>query len=372
MTTGMGPIPIHMGSRTMHAPSSDAVPLEPDIPSCDACGAEYAGNLQCSKCESAFYCSRECQVDHWKRGHHKQNCPTLQKQCQEIAAVVLSELDQCRGWDRLDGAGAYRAAVQLGLHKAILDLLQRDVDDAMKRYRQGKIALSYTQYIMSVLFRGQRVEGRAKHFQPRFGCLDGGRIKAFCKCDPNAVDVWFDASIQMLKVPLDSVVYGHRLRGGGAYGGGGPNNVHTHAHQAARDVWAGWVMVLTNPTASQAVLLPVKGEPNDPANLTRAKTLVTKMRNAVKYRCSIDDDRDPGSVVEANLNTVAAMMDQRYREYGVQVDFVGHLNLKGDHRRMFYQVAIPNAKATIAKGGNLTTQEANAVVAKAARETMRS
>ena len=65
-------------------------------------------------------------------------------------------------------------------------------------------------------------------------------------------------------------------------------------------------------------------------------------------------------------------MDQRYREYGVAIDFVGQLNLKGDNKRMFHQLAIPNAEATIAKGGNLTTQEANAVVVQAARETMRT
>jgi hypothetical protein len=34
---------------------------KPNIPSCDACGNEFSGNMQCGACECAFYCSVDCQ-----------------------------------------------------------------------------------------------------------------------------------------------------------------------------------------------------------------------------------------------------------------------------------------------------------------------
>lgn len=29
------------------------------------------GSKRCVRCKNAFYCSRECQVQHWKDGHKK-------------------------------------------------------------------------------------------------------------------------------------------------------------------------------------------------------------------------------------------------------------------------------------------------------------
>ena len=31
---------------------------DPDYPSCDGCGEEFAGKFFCSQCHSAFYCSK--------------------------------------------------------------------------------------------------------------------------------------------------------------------------------------------------------------------------------------------------------------------------------------------------------------------------
>ena len=53
--------------------------------SCDGCGADGAG-LRCSRCKSAFYCSRACQAAAWTQGH-KRACPRL-------AAKAVEDLRQ--------------------------------------------------------------------------------------------------------------------------------------------------------------------------------------------------------------------------------------------------------------------------------------
>ena len=37
---------------------------------CASCGAESAP-LKCSRCKAIMYCSKACQVEHWKRGGHR-------------------------------------------------------------------------------------------------------------------------------------------------------------------------------------------------------------------------------------------------------------------------------------------------------------
>ena len=48
---------------------------------CSACGKQRAGSVdnhqdwkKCGRCKQAFYCGKACQVEHWKRGGHKQAC----------------------------------------------------------------------------------------------------------------------------------------------------------------------------------------------------------------------------------------------------------------------------------------------------------
>ncbi|GFH55758.1 bromodomain and WD repeat-containing 1-like [Chaetoceros tenuissimus] len=41
------------------------------------CGEEIERSLICSRCKCATYCSRECQVKHWKQGTHKDCCKDI-------------------------------------------------------------------------------------------------------------------------------------------------------------------------------------------------------------------------------------------------------------------------------------------------------
>lgn len=47
------------------------------IPRCSGCGRQATSLKKCSRCRVAAYCSRACQVQHWKKGGHKQQCAQL-------------------------------------------------------------------------------------------------------------------------------------------------------------------------------------------------------------------------------------------------------------------------------------------------------
>ncbi|PRW56505.1 ubiquitin carboxyl-terminal hydrolase 15-like [Chlorella sorokiniana] len=44
---------------------------------CDGCKRTALGLRLCARCRSCRYCSRQCQVKHWKEGGHKQQCAAL-------------------------------------------------------------------------------------------------------------------------------------------------------------------------------------------------------------------------------------------------------------------------------------------------------
>lgn len=45
----------------------------PRTPKCESCSKPLERILKCAKCQNVAYCSRKCQVQHWKNGH-KQEC----------------------------------------------------------------------------------------------------------------------------------------------------------------------------------------------------------------------------------------------------------------------------------------------------------
>lgn len=50
--------------------------LSDEIPTCVVCSK--SANSRCSGCQKEWYCSRDCQVDHWKASH-KKTCPAAAK-----------------------------------------------------------------------------------------------------------------------------------------------------------------------------------------------------------------------------------------------------------------------------------------------------
>jgi ankyrin repeat protein len=55
---------------------------------CSQCGSPGA-KKRCTTCKAARYCSRQCQVKHWKRGGHKALCPTAYAASLESLGMVI-------------------------------------------------------------------------------------------------------------------------------------------------------------------------------------------------------------------------------------------------------------------------------------------
>jgi MYND finger len=340
-------------------------PTCPDNPPCDGCSQPFAGTMQCSGCESVFYCGRECQVSHWK-AQHKAECAEMKQQNEETAREVLESFKECRGWDDLDVAGAYKAAVHQGLHDKIREVMELDKTSIVERFNRDRVFVCYTNWVMSVLFRGQRAEGKMLTFKPAFNCVDGLRIKGYVRSHPDALDTWLQASVELLRVVTDRATLQNPV-------------VHHEVQAVARDVWSAWTLVFTNPVAARAILADIPaaagsaGGEAERAEQRRemiddhARRIVTIVRDALRLIGGANPRQDPGSKVEGNVYTVAAMVHLRLQEYRSGVNAEAILNPKGIKKQMFQHVAIPFAKRTIEKGGMLNAQESNAVMAVASR-----
>ncbi|XP_040264492.1 zinc finger MYND domain-containing protein 10 isoform X2 [Bufo bufo] len=58
--------------------------LVPDKPKCGSCGAEAA--KRCSRCQSGWYCNRQCQVSHWQK--HKKACDLVSAAVKKIKEEI--------------------------------------------------------------------------------------------------------------------------------------------------------------------------------------------------------------------------------------------------------------------------------------------
>jgi hypothetical protein len=345
---------------------------DPDIPACDACGKEFSANLTCGRCQSAYYCTKECQKNAWKFGEHKHLCDGMKEKCSHdakrvVAALSRRNLQDCGAMEGdllqvLSGAGAYKAAVAEGLHEALCGLFRDEAENVVELFSgEGdpdysgvptKHVWAATRTVMCSLFRGQRAEGRAVKNRS-FGCVDGQRIKKYVNSAPEAFDVWMNASISTIRLPFNDDVWRRR----------GPNSCgqHLFAHRAARDTIAGWILVWMSKRASRAILLPAVA---DDATTTaveaakaRAKSIADRLRVLLEEVNELDN-RDTGGVVQGMIYQSIAMLSYRVREFEIDSDFCKQLKMKGLEKNRYEQMAVPIGEATIEKGGTLTNVEA--------------
>jgi hypothetical protein len=343
---------------------------QPDIPACDSCGKEFSANLVCSRCKSAFYCSKECQKNAWKQGGHKHLCDGMKEKCAYDAKRVVQALRRRNNEDciameggllyALDGAGAYKMAVKEGLYDALGQLFSDDAEHVKELFHAGppKHVWAATRTVMDSLFRGERAEGRAVK-NKRFDYVDGQRIKEYVNSHPEAFDVWFHASIITILLPFDSDIWDHR--------GSSNSRQHVYAYRAASDLIQSWMLVWANKRASRAILLPTFA---DDSTETRTAAQVAKTRAysiANRYRIVMEiaeqlGERDPTNAVASMMALCAAMVANRVHEYDIDLDFNKELKLEGLELARYEQLAVPGANATIEKGTTLTEVEGKEAV----------
>jgi hypothetical protein len=328
---------------------------DPDIPACDACGKSFSGNMSCASCQSVFYCSKECQRAAWKQGGHKQTCPTMKEDCDQLAEQVLhmmeyksNDIDHSH-YDMLDMAGPYKAAVQKGLHKELLKIFQEDLEEVNDRWYDTRMISSKTGTAMCALFRGERYEGRGVKSRS-FACCDGHRIKMYVESHPCAFEAWWEASMATMLLALDDRVWRE-----------GPG-VHSTVRQLSRDTIAGWILVFATKSGSKAILLPHSPKEESKA---RAEYLANSIRKSMaRFKATASSpDRDPGGSLEGMLYQVAAEIDLRYQMFQMDIGFEKLLKIKGSKMTTRYKgLALPFAEATIAKGKSINMAEGQAAM----------
>ena len=84
---------------------------------CALCESRHA-KQRCSGCRERWYCSKECQTLHWKRGGHKQECRELLQSAAEQARndrlVNAAGRSGAESDEQEDGGGTLRCAICLG------------------------------------------------------------------------------------------------------------------------------------------------------------------------------------------------------------------------------------------------------------------
>jgi len=353
----------------------ESIGSEKDIPSCDACGKEWSGNLSCSRCHCVFYCGKQCQRAHWGASH-KANCDTLQAESQRTALQVVERLQNPNAvlemdpyeLNRLDMAGPFNAAVRVGLYPAMQEafrletdheqLVQKRLTDWATPPRTERM-YSLTANVACAIFRGERVEGRGGRSKG-FGCVDAYRIKKYLQSSSSssvALDAWFDASLASVRVMLDPRIV--------------RSPHHSLAQRSARDIWAAWLLVLANPRAARAVLWNNHGrqqqqqqqqrDNNNNNNkddiATQAKGMIAKIKPVLAKSYSASMESDPNLTLQGCLYQFVAMLDYHLRELcDIRLD-VPKL-LKFDKReKVKYISAMRLGVATIKKGRFLNNAE---------------
>mmetsp|Transcript_4012 Transcript_4012/g.11433 ORF Transcript_4012/g.11433 Transcript_4012/m.11433 type:complete len:417 (-) Transcript_4012:51-1301(-) len=331
-----------------------------DVASCDFCGTPEAGKHHCSRCKCAFYCSAECQKKDWKVGGHKAACPHFEETCQALGRQTVADMAdeskppllRVQQLERLDGEGAYKVAVEHGLHDVILKMLKDDAEAAaLVRFRDGQAydRASYAHFIMMTLWRGQR---HARAGSTSFGKCDGGRVKRFIRSSTQAFPALWEACLAVAKIPLDDGIY----RAGPAY--------HQEVHQIARDCLAGLSQIFTNDGVSKAILCGPSKEKDEAVAFgkDRIEYLALTTNRIIKVFNGAKEGRDVRDVLEGYIYQNTAMIAYRAREYGIDEDFASCLEMKPESQVLYQTIAVPLGEGTIKKGFALSGAEAQAAM----------
>ncbi|GFH61972.1 major facilitator superfamily transporter [Chaetoceros tenuissimus] len=343
-----------------------SVPEEPDFPSCDSCGEEFAGKLFCSQCRSAFYCSKECQKKHWKAPNgHKGDCTKMEEICQTKAESFIRACEElfgvgvdgneihpfesfqkiCSAVDGLGGNGPYIKAIELGLNEKLLQLFIIEIR-VVKTFFQYGLYISIAGHIFYSLFCSKRCIGNET-----VTCIDGYRVKQYVRSNEKAFESWFTASLQVIKL--------FQTQGLDTFQRDDLDSFWK-IKKATTSVVCIWTHVFTNRKAAKAILLG-KSKEVDVAAKERAEWIIAHINVITNNFPSIElpDKR----VVEFRTNVLIAVIQLRMEEFDIDVgDFLQLLEVKGEMKLVYECLAIPMAKGAIEKGADLDPNECKQIM----------
>lgn len=317
----------------------------PDYPACDGCGSEYCGTMECTACASAFYCGRACQVNHWKNGGHKAECPTLKEHSRSIAKSTVEKLKnesippllraQALKDDPLDMSGPYKFAVdEYGLYDAIHSAFFEDRQVVENYTNENPLyRCSLTHWIMQSLFRGERISRQVHHGSNSFGKVDGGRIQGYILSHPDdGLQIWWKASLEAAIVFLHPKI------------SSSPDESF-RCHQMAREIWVMWTYIFASKRASECILLTH----DKTACVERATWMIKQMKPYLSKLQSAKEGLDRNEVIQAYFNQVPAMISTQCKELGnvTSVDPVKILKLRGIDKKMYENIARPHGEDMI-------------------------
>jgi hypothetical protein len=270
----------------------------------------------------------------WKEGGHKEDCQimkgTARPKAKKAVACLLDTSSplslRAEGllWS-LDSEGYYMCAVEAGLHRALLAVLYEDLETLQNGGCIKNLSLCHC--IMPSLFREAFI---CRDGTRLFRKADGGRIKAFVESDPKAFQVWWKVAIKIAALPFRREVYGSPL--------------YTLMHAQARDIWAGFWILLTDDRPSRAVLLTDDKEKCK----KRAEWMLTQQKATLKALWGAPEGFDRGLLsIEASLSACSAMIAYRCREVGVNLKVEKILGMNGIQKARYRKHIVPLAKRTI-------------------------
>ena len=161
-----------------------------------------------------------------------------------------------------------------------------------------------------------------------YGRVDAGRIIDYISCNPDAFDVWLDASLEVFKVSFEDYL---------------DPSLHQLTNEYARDVFSTWCMVFTSNHAAKHILTgTVKEEEFDQAAaLDREKSIGERMRAIFAQVYADNTESITNGNIKGLLHQMAAMIQYRLHEYKIEVDFEAMLELSATAAAMHHAIAVP-------------------------------
>jgi hypothetical protein len=217
-------------------------------------------------------------------------------------------------------------AVEAGLHQALLAVLREDLETLQDGGCIKNNSLCHC--IMPSLFRAGYIGRDGTRL---FRKADGGRIEAFVESDPEVFQLWWTVAVKIAALPFQREVY---------YG----SPLYTLMRSQARDIWAGFWVLLTDDRPSRVILLTDDKEKCK----KRAEWMLTQQNATLTAMCDAPRGSDRGLLgIEAGMSACAAMIAYRCRELGVNLKVEKILGMNGIQKARYQKHIVPLAKRTI-------------------------